>query len=802
MKRLLLAVIVILSSVAGVYAQQTVSINPRMLQQNWDAYWIADPDADPYSPAVFLFRKSFELTTLPQRMIVHISADQRYKLYVNGKYVCNGPARGSLLNWNFESTDIAAFLTTGKNTVAALVWNFAYMMPIAQTSSQAGFIIQADAAGDSVLNSNSTWKVIQDTAYSMYSIQGLYAYMAGPGEKFDAAKHEWNWMNRDFNDSAWKPARLINNGVPQGGITSQGLPERLLCQRQVPFMELKKQSFKAIRTCEGIPEASALLQQGKDLLIPANTKVKLLLDQGELTTAYPCLRFSNGNHAEIKLTYAESLYFPDDSLMKRVNTKDQPKGNRDSVDGKIVKGNHDIFIAGGDSNRTLEPLWWRCFRYVQVEIVTKEQSLLIHELNSSFTAYPLQEKAAFTCSDPVYTDIWKTAWHTQRLCTGETFFDCPYYEQLQYVGDTRIQALVTFYASGDTVLWKKAITDFYDSRQSFGLVQCAFPGNYTQFIPTYSLLWIAMINEYRKHCADDALVKKMLPAVMDNLLWFEKYLDSNGMLGKLEWWNFIDWVKDTTWGRGTPPMDRQGNSSIYSLSYVYGLQQAVELMNSYGYKQVSARYQKMISRIKKAVVASCWDAKRQLLADNSNKKNFSQHAQVLAILVDLLPAAQQKKLMAKTYNNDSLVPCSYYFRYYLAEAMQKAGLGDAYTGMLQPWKQMLQIGLTTFAEEPEPSRSDCHAWSASPVYHFLSLICGIQPAAPGFAKVKIAPSLGNLKWVDGIMPHRNGIIHVQLAKTTTGKLSGTVQLPAKLDGYFEWKGKKILLNPGINKINL
>jgi alpha-L-rhamnosidase len=167
-----------------------------------------------------------------------------------------------------------------------------------------------------------------------------------------------------------------------------------------------------------------------------------------------------------------------------------------------------------------------------------------------------------------------------------------------------------------------------------------------------------------------------------------------------------------------------------------------------------------------------------------------------------VPIQQQKSIMEKTYKNDSITNCSFYFRFYLAEAMKKAGLGDTYTDMLQPWQKMLGYGLTTFAEESEPSRSDCHAWSASPVYHFLELICGIQPGAPGFTKIKIAPELGNLEWVQGTMPHKYGLISMRIEKTKNGKLLGNVQLPKKLDGYFEWKGKRMHLKPGINKIDM
>lgn len=786
---------------AGGWAQSTLLTNTRILNKQWDAYWITHAEAQLDIAGVFEFRKSVEINNLPASMIIHVSADQRYKLYVNGQYICNGPARGNLNNWNFETIDIAPYLNKGKNVVAALVWNCLDMLPIAQdTYWQTGFILQADAINDSVFNTNETWKVLHDTAYSLYPVEGLFAYMAGPGEKFDGSKHPWKWKEINYNDSSWKSALETNKGMPKNGITKQWKPERILSARQIPAMERKQQFFKAIRRAEGI-DATPLLQQ-KELTIPANVTVKILLDQGELTTAYPYLRFSRGKGAAIKLTYAESLFMPGDTSKKRINTKDMQKGNRDSIDGKLVIGNYDIFIADGAANREVESLWWRCFRYVQVEVTTKEDPFVLQQPGSFFTAYPLQQKATFASSKPILADIYKTAWHTQHLCAGETFFDCPYYEQMQYVGDTRLQGLVTFYGSGDSTLWRKAITDFYDSRQPFGLVMCAYPGNRTQVIPGYSLLWIAMLNDYRLHCSDDALIMKMLPAVMDNLQWFQDHLQPNGMLGKLEWWNFIDWVKDKSWERGVPSYDKNGQSSINSLLYVYSLQQAIELLNSYGYTQQAARYAVIAHRIKEAVYKRCWDEKKQLLADNADKQHYSQHAQILATLVDLLPLKKLQQLMLNTYQNDSIASCSYYFRFYLAEAMKKTGLGGKYIDMLQPWQNMLANGLTTFSEEPEPSRSDCHAWSATPLYHLLSLVCGIQPAAAGFNKVQIIPNPGNLEWFEGSMPHKLGPIQVKLNQSKTGGLSGIVTLPHKLYGYFEWKGKRIKLQPGVNNIRM
>ena len=108
---------------------------------------------------------------------------------------------------------------------------------------------------------------------------------------------------------------------------------------------------------------------------------------------------------------------------------------------------------------------------------------------------------------------------------------------------------------------------------------------------------------------------------------------------------------------------------------------------------------------------------------------------------------------------------------------------------------MLKIGLTTFAENPEPTRSDCHAWSSSPNYDFLATICGIMPDAPGFKKVLIKPALGELKEVNGRMPHPNGFIQVALKRAGTSGIEGTIELPQGLGGKFVWNNKEIILNP-------
>jgi alpha-L-rhamnosidase len=93
---------------------------------------------------------------------------------------------------------------------------------------------------------------------------------------------------------------------------------------------------------------------------------------------------------------------------------------------------------------------------------------------------------------------------------------------------------------------------------------------------------------------------------------------------------------------------------------------------------------------------------------------------------------------------------SYYYRFYLARALVHSGLGDRYRDTLGPWKTMIANGLTTWAEQPEPTRSDSHAWSAHPNYDLLTIVAGILPASPDFATVRVEPHLGGLRHVEDV----------------------------------------------------
>lgn len=772
---------------------QSPVISPQLLKAPWPSLWITHPNVPQREYSVFHFRKKVILHTLPSSFIIHISADNRYRLFINGVPVCSGPARGDLFDWYFETIDIAPYLKQGENTLAAAVWNMGVLAPIGQISNQTAFVLQGNTDKEKIVNTDSGWKVTQNTSYSPCSLDNerkLDSYMAvGPGDQVDGNKYPWGWEEQEYDDKLWTKAEEIVHPVPAG----YGADNRwTLAPRTIPlFKEQQLIRLLYLRRSTGLKIDSSFIIGNSPIKISAHQKVNLLFDQGENIVAYPEIIVSGGKGSNIKQIYAESL-FDQDGL----------KGNRNEIKDKYIKGTEDIFILDGGIQRKFRPLWFRAYRYLELVIETGDEELTINDLYSMKTGYPLQMNASFNSNDPSLQDIWKVGWRTAQLCAGEVYYDTPYYEQLQYTADTRIQALITLYVSGDDRLMRKAITDFYHSRTPEGLTQGRYPSNRLQIIPPFSLFWVSMVHDYWMHRKDDAFIRQFLPAINEVMEWFHHKVDpKKKMLGPLTWWNFVDWTNFTAKGKTAPGVE-DGNSAIVTLQYAYTLKQAADLFDAFGHQAQAKQQRALAVKLGHQTYLRCFNKKRGLMANTPEQANYSQHAGIWALLSGAIPSAEVKPVMKKILNDKNLAQVTFYYRFYLTQAMKKANLGDRYYGELKPWREMLKLGLTTFAETPEPSRSDCHAWSASPDYDFLATICGIMPEEPGFRKILIKPALGELTAVNGSMPHPSGKISIQLKRINSSGIEAELSLPEKIPGTFCWKDKKYPLHGGLQKLRI
>ncbi len=727
------------------------------------------PASDKKDPQVCNFRNTFNLKQVPESLVINITAENRYILYVNGKYVCRGSESGDFCNWFYDTIDIAEYLKVGKNVIAVTVVNFEDFSPAAFFSGNGCSLwVQPNSQEYAFLNSNSkNWKYQVDK--SVVFRTGIF--YAG-GSEFVNVKNAMsqNWKNVDFNDSSWNKAfeslRVRNPNW-------YGYSLYVLKPRSIPMLEEKPIRLASVRKVNGVKGVSAKdvdFINGKPFEIPANTSCKIVLDMGHLTNAYVDFSVEGGANANMKTIYCESFTSP------KLGGNKFGKGNRNEIEGKIPAYPLSDFYVFDGKSRSIQTYNFRCFRYVQLDIKTADQPLIIKDFKGTFTGYPFVEKAKFESDDSRLKKIWEVGWRTARLCAWDTYFDCPFHERLQYIGDTRIQALISLYVAGDARLMKKALKMYNSSRMGNGIVQSRYPCKQTQFIAPFCLYWIGMLNDYYMHVDDSVFVAENLDCVESIINWYVGNIDKNtGMLKQdVPYWNFVDWVED--WRIGVPPVSDKSGSAIISLHLAIALDDASKMMSDFGRKDVADRYQRLSKSIKDSVYKLCWNEKRGLLSDASGIDRFSQHANIFGILCDAIPEKDQKKVLekiikeAKTsyakHNPDDIMEATFYFKFYLFRAMNKVGVsGDVFGEQLKPWHDMVNIGLTTFAENPEPTRSDCHAWSASPIYEFFATICGVNSSSAGFKTVRIDPNMGKLNYVKASIPHPKGTIKIELKKS-------------------------------------
>jgi hypothetical protein len=379
--------------------------------------------------------------------------------------------------------------------------------------------------------------------------------------------------------------------------------------------------------------------------------------------------------------------------------------------------------------------------------------------------------------------------------------DTPYYEQLQYVGDTRIQALISYTVADDDRLARQALAAFDASRFTDGITRSRYPSLLSQTIPTFSLLWIGMIRDFWMYRPDPEPARQLLPGTRSVLAWFAHYEQPDGLLKQLPWWSFIDWVPSGT----IPTYDAKGESCMTTLQYLGALEDEAALEAGLGDPALATHYRASAAHVRSGLYSQCWSADHGMLADTPDRNHFSQQANILGVLLDVIPREQQKDVMQKVMAIEpgttpgGTLSASYYFRFYLARALEHTGMADEYIDSIAPWRKLLPLHFSTWPEVPGESRSDSHAWTSHPIYDLLSIVAGVEPASPGFATLRVAPHLGSLPSLTAIFPHPNGLIQVSYTRTNSG-LRAVVILPDKLSGTFEFNGRTWPLKSGENSI--
>ena len=788
---LFIAVLTAINAQIRLRGYEQEHIAPEFLKGQWKAQWIGVPECDLSDFGVYHFRKTINLEQVPAKFIVHVSADNRYKLFVNDSLVALGPCRGDVSNWNYETIDLAPFLREGRNILASVVWFLEPKdAPVAQVSfGKAGFLMQGNSKAEAVVNTDKSWKCIRNTAYGKCTtgrVRGYYA--AGATELIQTGQYPHGWAKADFDDSQWKQALEAGRAAAKG---TMNYSERLLVPRSLPALEMTTERLKSVRKTEGIKKTGDFLKKPTALQIPAHTKAVLLLDQGYETTGYPHLSWTGGKEAKLTLTYAETLF------TRNEKGHEAPLGDRNEVDNRVIFGYEDCIVADGN-DFCFTPLWWRTWRYIQLTVETKEEPLTLTDMYGTFSAYPFKRVSQFAATgDDDLDKMLEVGWRTARLCAHETYMDCPYYEQLQYFGDTRIQTMVTMFNTNDMAMVRQALEMGRMSMVADGLTYSRYPHNVPQMISSYSLSWTGMIYDYWMYRGDDAYVRTLLPQTRSIMSWYEQYLREDGSLDRIPYWYFCDWASN--FGGGEPIREEKGNSAYQDLAYLMALDEAAKMEEALGLPSIAQHYKELAARIRKDFHKKYWNEGRKMFADTYDHRNFSQHTNIMAILTDIVTDTEATALCERILTEKDITQTTIYFKYYLFLAMKHCGLANRYLDELGVWRQQLKENMTTWAEMPEPTRSDCHAWGAAPNIELFRIVLGIDTDAPRFGKVRITPALGKLTKASGTIPHPAGFIRVDYKLDKNDRLDALVELPAGISGTFVWDGKEYPLQAGTNR---
>lgn len=761
----------------------------------WDAQWIwSEGETSPKNYYLYA-RKTFELSGDAREALAHISADSRYKLYVNGHYIGRGIAR-CYPEWQYYDTHtIADYLQPGKNVIAVLF----------QCDIQL-----ADGATEQIVSDRS-WRMQRAVQWKGKERRSrIYGWI----EIYDAREEITGWQEIDFDDSGWqRPVIVMHDGQSRPPIP----PWTRLVPRDIPFMMEKEifpqsivetgetedreveqydasgflqtlsDAYEPLRHCRIEDPDNMLRRDGRVAVIvnPANQPYEdfsgiydayVLIDFGKEVIGYPRITLKGVEGGIVDFAYSERL----------IGGKVAPYMQKTKyVDRYIMK----------EGWQTWEQFGWKGFRYMQLVFRNLSGPVEVDAVSLNFSTYPVGDRGAFSCSDDLLTTIWGLGAYTDQLCMMDAFMDCPWREKRQWVGDARIEVLTNFAAFGDTALTRKFLIQTAQSQLPAGLTQMVAPtegiggdvqpGGVGRHIVDYCLHWICSTYEYYMFTGDGELVEQIYPNIRKALRWFEKFSGENKLLKDIEGWVFIDWTN----------VEKRGTVAALNGIYLETLMKAAVLAETAGDASDAGHYRRRAEDIRMALRRHMWEPDLRAYIDcideGYRSRSVSQHTNALALLHDIAEGRQIPFVLSVlTGNPNEIVQTNPFFSHFLLLALDHVDRNDLALGFIRDkWGAMVRAGATSIWEEwtqwgtyrygywlPRP-RSQAHAWSTAPTHFLSTVILGIQPMEAGFAEYSIMPDPVDLEWARGVYPSIKGDIPVSWERPGQGGFSLSTTVP-------------------------
>ena len=705
--------------------------------------WISSPLSGRGTASVMNFECKFQPAEAVS-FTVHASADQQYVLRLDGELVGRGCEMKSPENWFFESYELN--LGKGEHRLEALVWNYGSLSPDNRMSIIPGFFLMADAPHTSLLGTGlAAWKVRINHGITFHPVRkDLGAYISVP----PCEVRDCSGFYGEDGWSDWTDPVIVSPGI-NGALRKDGAVHCLIPSQMARRHHAECGPGEAVFVSNHfdptgfIPNENvdqreldclnSLLNTG-DVTVPSETCKRFIFRLDNYLCGYASVNVRGGRGGSIRVVWAEAGF---------TDPIKPTKSDRWTVSGKYFRGVGDEFLLDGAARR-LTPLAWRSGLYIELLVTAAEEAVVLEQFTIHETRYPLEPAGEFLCDRSDLNAIVPLCIRTLQVSAHDHLVDCPYYEQLPYTGDGRLEALVNLAAFPDDTLVRKMLVVFAESIDLSGFTMAAWPRTVRAVLPSFSLSWIGMVHDYALWRDDRGLIVSLMPTIRFLLDNFLTGRDPAGFLRGVDTaWNFIDWVDE--WHQKecfhVPPGMDAGVNATYNWLFVYTLGLAKKLEDYAGDPFVSARWEKTAADLAQRLQTRFWDEGRGLFREDDSGQSFSEHAQIMAMLSGRLDERTLGRLKESLFSEEGLAACSIYYKHYYFEACRILGCPDAILSGLELWKTFIARGFRTAPETPENKtfnqRSDCHGWGAHPFYHLLASLAGIRPAEMGYKKVLV-----------------------------------------------------------------
>ncbi len=763
-----------------------------------------------------LARRSFAIDDPVRYARLLLTVDGRYRLWINGQHVGDGPVRGSPWFQRLDQLDVGGHLRVGANVIAVLVhvpgvdlaWYEAMRGGWQPAFGDGGLF--ADLAV--TMMDGKTLNIHSDSQWRMHLSRAWQQEISREGwgqdflEDFDANELGPEWISEHFDDRDWSRAQimrvaggaveqargwgpvepfptLLASEIPRP-VESIHYPSELLWVKSVqarPDLPLESRLYME-RFCNltdqsVVSHVDALLTDGAggcEMRTPPDGDLALMLAFDSSRAARPFIEFEASGGEILEIAVAESI--PGEF------------GRGTPCDGFRLEGqlhcSHVFRYRARPGWQRFEKFNWTAVRAMQLVVRNAPGGIRIHRLGIVATHYPAVPEGSFRCSDPVLTRLWDVGRNTVLQCMHDAWVDCPGREARQWVGDAVVQFDVAAAAFGPSVypLQRQFLAQVAENQRQDGLVRMFAPGDSGAdglVIPDYTLLWIIGAARYWRLTGDDEGIDRIMPAMERALAWFERQRDEHGLIVDVPYWHFIEWADI---GRG-------GQSAAINALYVGALASCGNLAEQLGRPRLQERCKRLGSQTAKSLNHRHWDEQRGVYVDSvdgitgNRRQRVSQHANALMVLFGIAPPDREARLIDAITDSPRLkltaappivrtgmafdectdvVRVNSFFAHFVYDGIARAGRFDwVLREMRDRYGPMLDAGATTLWESFEPTASLCHGFSATPVFQLTRHALGIVAEAAQFSRFMVQPAPGDLEWAEGCMPTPRGPISVR-----------------------------------------